>query len=182
MHIFSRLIAILLAALTFPLRLLGFGPSPDTAQARAAVALANAGPAPPNDVAERPRSPFEGADLGHLVKDHAAARLGQRASGMPALDPLPFWLLFWFEGLDEVRLRKVASASIPGWLLQKHLLAGTSGTLPSIGYVTPAPKGSGNGGTAGGKEGKSGGGVKPASLNDVLEEMGYAPARTMRMR
>lgn len=180
MNFFSRLIAILLAALTFPLRILGFGPGPGSAQALAVEALADAEPAPAND--ERPRSTFEGADLGHLVKDHAGARLGQRAAGMPALDPLPFWLQHWFDGLDEVRLRKVASASIPGWLLQKHLLAGTSGTLPSLGYVTPAPKGSGNGGTAGGKEGKSGGGVKPATLDEVLEEMGYAPARTMRMR
>lgn len=183
----QRILAALLAAI---LAIFGGGRRAAVASPASAIvaaALADAEAVPEEAAPSRPRSPFEGAELGHSIKDHAAARLGQRAPGLPELAPLPFWLRFWFSELDTTQLKKIASPSIPGWLLQQHVLAGTGGTLPSLGFVTQAPAASKVGTAAGGKDGKSAAGgdrnkPEPINLAAVLDELGYVPARGMRMR
>lgn len=183
------LIRAILDALFAPLRWLGWQPAPRAADV-AAMALAEvrkedrqAEPQPAPDLDGPLPLPTFHAPLGHLIKDHAKRMLrDEYALSQPAPDALPTDVDRWLTRMDDAQLRHVIR--LPAWMLQEHVLTGAKGSLHSLGYCLPQPapariQGYGGGDDRGGRGGKGGG---PVNLQQVLDQLGYAPAAGPRMR
>jgi len=129
MSFIHRILAAILGLLTLPLRMLGLGPSPSSAQALAVEALADDGPAPVDDAVAFP--------FGTLIREHAARRLSPPAPGTPALAPLPHLVEAWMARLTRAQL--FAIRRTPPRLLEQHATSGEEGRCRhELGIVTPA--------------------------------------------
>lgn len=167
----DALYALVAAIVTMMLGLIGIAPRPTAAGLAQAVLDQEPPPPAPEAAAEEP-SP----DLGWLVKDHAAARIGRRHTGLPALAPLPGVVEAWLVGLDPAQLRRVAGHDLAARLVQQHVLSGTGGCLPSLGFVLPPMQPAPQAHVYRAGEGRTGKGSMSVDLQDVLQDLGYAPA------
>ncbi|SFM84700.1 hypothetical protein [Methylobacterium pseudosasicola] len=183
------IIQAILAALFAPLRWLGWQPAPRAADV-AAAALSEVReqdrqvePQPAPDLDGPLPLPQFHAPLGHMIKDHAKRMLrDEYALSQPAPDPLPTDVDRWLLRMDDAQLRHLVR--LPAWMIQEHVLTGAKGSLHSLGYCLPQPapariQGYGGGDDKGGRGGKGGG---PVNLQQVLDQLGYAPAAGPRMR
>lgn len=159
MRFFAAILRMILAALSWPFRMLGFGPRM-TAADLAAAAL-------DGQLDEAPVQTEPSYGLGDLIRAHAARRVYGEKAGDPALGTLPELVAAWLSGMDIATLRRVHTT--PSGLLERHVNAGPEGELRSLGVVVarpdvpapaamPAPRG-----------------IRGADLNSVLSELGYGP-------
>ncbi|WP_375453435.1 hypothetical protein [uncultured Methylobacterium sp.] len=167
----DRFYALIAAIVLGILGLVGIAPRP-TAAGLAQAVLDQEPPPTPEAAAEEEATP----DLGWLVKDHAAQRVGRRPVGMPALAPLPAVVAAWLDGQDPVQLRRLAGHDLAARLIQQHVLSGTGGCLPSLGYVLKPTRSTPQAHVHRAGEGSAGKGSMRVDLNDVLQDLGYAPA------
>lgn len=168
----DALYQMVLTIVLMVLSLVGIAPRPTAAGV--ARDILDQDPAAPEPEAEREETP----DLGWLVKDHASQRIGRRPVGMPALAPLPAVIEAWISDLDPAQIRRLASHDLAAKLVQQHVMSGTGGCLPSLGYVLPPMRSAYPAPAAPGREGRTGTGKGSmrVDLNEVLQDLGYAPA------
>ena len=165
MSFFHRILAAILGLLTLPLRWLGLGPGPGSAQVLAVQALADDGPAPVDDALAYP--------LGALIREHAARRRSPLDPGAPAPAALPNLVEAWMSRLSREQLFAVRRT--PPRLLEQHALGGEEGKCRfELGIVTPAAvfnipiqTRAEQSGSAGGS---SGGGQRPARERSLIDE------------
>lgn len=125
MSFIQRLLAIILGILLAPLRLLGLGPSPDSAQSLAAQALSDRTPAMPALDDE------EAYPLGTLIREHAVRMTMRRPDPKaPALAALPGRIAAWLSGLTQDQLSTIHA--VPARLLEEHCTAGGDGRLVAL--------------------------------------------------
>lgn len=161
-----RLVAAIVMGVLY---LVGIAPRPTAATvARDVLEQAPAAPEPEPEI--------ETPDLGWLIKDHASRRLGRRPAGMPTLAPLPAVVESWIAELDPAQIRRLASHDLAARLIQQHVTSGTAGCLPTLGYVLPPMRKAYPAPVAPGREGRTGKGSMRVDLQEVLEDLGYAPA------
>lgn len=162
--LYRAIVAIVMGVLS----LIGIAPRP-TAAAVAREVLEQAPMAPEPEPEIEP-------DLGWLVKDHASKRLGRRQAGMPTLAPLPAIIEIWMADLDQAQIRRLASHDLAARLIQQHVTSGTAGCLPTLGYVLPSMRTAYPAPVTLGRDGRTGKGSLRVDLQEVLEDLGYAPA------
>jgi len=155
----AALLRGILAMLSAPFRMLGFGPRV-TASYLAAAALDGA-------LDEAPSSAEPSYSLGDLIRAHAERRVYGAGPGAPELGTLPELVAAWLSGMDVPTLRRVHTT--PSKLLEAHVLAGPDGQLKSLGVVVPRPD------VPAPATMPAPRGIRGADLNSVLAELGYGP-------